>query len=64
MDAFQKIDKALKTESTDSAIPALARYLAAAGAFSGVGQRVFTAYVVEMIDRAFKELEENKHEET
>jgi len=60
VDAFQKIDKALKTEPMDSAIPALARFLAAAGAFSGVSQRVFVAYVTEVIDEAFTEMERRK----
>jgi hypothetical protein len=60
VDAFQKIDKALKKEPLDEAIPALARFLAAAGAFSGVSQKVFTAYVSEMIEEAYEEMERRK----
>jgi hypothetical protein len=60
VDAFQKIDKALKKEPMDEAIPALARFLAAAGAFSGVSQRVFLAYVTEVIEEAYNEMERRK----
>jgi hypothetical protein len=60
VDAFQKIDKALKTEPMDSAIPALARFLAAAGAFSGVSKKVFIAYVAEVIDEAYEEMDRKK----
>lgn len=62
MDVFKKIDKALEGEDMDSAIPALTSYLAAAGSFSGVSKRVFAAYVLDAIDKAFRELEERRSE--
>jgi len=58
--AFQKIDQALKGEDIDAAIPAVARYLAAAGVFSGVSQKVFAAYVSEIIDQAYEEFNRSK----
>jgi hypothetical protein len=51
--SFQKIDKALNGEPIEETIPALAKYLAGAGVSSGVSRRVFSAYVLEMIDNEY-----------
>jgi hypothetical protein len=58
--AFYKIDRALKDESAQEVIPALASYLAAAGALSERDREEFINYVADMINTAFDEFNRRK----
>jgi hypothetical protein len=58
----KQLEEIIFNHAIDDTVPALTFLLAAEGVRSGVGKRVFVAYVVESIDRTFKRLQENDSE--
>ena len=62
MTLHEKLNKLLAKHDLDDVIPALANFLAIAGVESRVSKRVFVAYVVEVIDRAYEEREQGSNE--